>query len=464
MIKKIFILILFPAFYISCYEQVDIPVDNRTMDHWISDVMDTVYYWNTQLPPNSDLNLLPEKYFKSILFKDDRFSWIDKETTSNLKSYYLNNSKSYGYNLKLYYISNNSNYLVAQILYVQKNSPADKAGLKRGDLFDAVNGSKLTVNNYTALLDPKIGTISINTVYYSSSYGIFKPLKVVSLTSEVIDQNPIIIDTIYNISSYKIGYLLYYQFISDPDDGSLIYDKKLEDIFAGFRQSGVNRLIIDLRFNLGGLLSTCRKLGSLILKNSDTTKIFLKCKYNNLMDSILRSQYGSDYFNIKFLDEPNNLGNNINSVTFITSNNTASASEALINGLRPYMPVYLIGDTTVGKNLGSITISSTLKNTKWILQPIVFKVFNSLDQSDYSNGLSPDIYLLDGGLNILPLGSTSEKLLSAAITNYTGITLKSITIKTEDEWPFAIKSFKPAFANTDIPFLNLVLNRKVLKN
>jgi hypothetical protein len=83
------------------------------------------------------------------------------------------------------------------------------------------------------------------------------------------------------------------------------------------------------------------------------------------------------------------------------------------------MDVFLIGATTAGKNVGSTTIyeANDPKN-KWGMQPIIVKSFNSLDQSDYGNGFTPNIVDADNGAQ-LPLGDTGEKLLSLAIQNIT---------------------------------------------
>ncbi|MFN7328157.1 MAG: peptidase, partial [Bacteroidota bacterium] len=106
-----------------------------------------------------------------------------------------------------------------------------------------------------------------------------------------------------------------------------------------------------------------------------------------------------------------------NRVYILTGPRTASASELLINGLKPFMDVYLIGSTTFGKNVGSISIyqQNDPKNT-WGMQPIVVKSFNSLDQSDYGNGFTPNQADADNGAQ-LPLGDTNERLLSLAISH-----------------------------------------------
>ena len=117
---------------------------------------------------------------------------------------------------------------------------------------------------------------------------------------------------------------------------------------------------------------------------------------------------------------------------------TASASEMIINGLRPYMPVIHIGETTVGKNEGSITVvdssapytnvNSRNSNHTVGMQPIVFQIFNSLNQSDYTFGFEPDVEVREGDFatNIKPFGDTSEALLRAALDAINGTTSKSI--------------------------------------
>jgi carboxyl-terminal processing protease len=108
-------------------------------------------------------------------------------------------------------------------------------------------------------------------------------------------------------------------------------------------------------------------------------------------------------------------------VYVLTSSRTASASELIINALKPFMDVFLIGDVTYGKNVGSITLHDEQDATnKWGLQPIVVKVFNSLDQSDYGNGFQPNVIDKDNGLYLYPLGDMREALLAQAIGQITG--------------------------------------------
>ena len=116
------------------------------------------------------------------------------------------------------------------------------------------------------------------------------------------------------------------------------------------------------------------------------------------------------------------MGSQISGKVYVlTSGRTASASELLINGLKPYMEVFIIGDTTVGKNVGSISLyePDDPKNT-WGMQPIITKSYNSLNQSNYSDGFVPDVFNKDNALELFPLGDAQETLLSIAIAEITG--------------------------------------------
>src|SRR5690606_12002265 len=125
-------------------------------------------------------------------------------------------------------------------------------------------------------------------------------------------------------------------------------------------------------------------LGSQIVKNYTANKLFFRREYNALLTQEFTEDYGEEFFKMNFTPEAGNIGNTLQNFIILTSTETASASELIINGLKPYMPVYIIGDTTAGKNVGSTTIyeENDLRN-KWGMQPIITKAFNSQNQSDY---------------------------------------------------------------------------------
>jgi C-terminal processing protease CtpA/Prc len=115
----------------------------------------------------------------------------------------------------------------------------------------------------------------------------------------------------------------------------------------------------------------------------------------------------------------------LNRVFVITSPETASASELLINGLAPYIEVIHVGDRTVGKNVGSITVYDYVgdninPNHTYAMQPIVFKIENSEGFVEYSSGLVPDYYIKESIQNMGILGSKEEPLLNMALNLING--------------------------------------------
>jgi C-terminal processing protease CtpA/Prc len=115
-----------------------------------------------------------------------------------------------------------------------------------------------------------------------------------------------------------------------------------------------------------------------------------------------------------------NAGGKLQQIYFLIGRNTASASEMVINGLKPFINCVLIGDTTVGKNVGSILINDEEnKKNQWAIMPIILKYFNKDHQSDFTNGFAPDFRIRDDFA--YPLGDTRDALLAKAIEQITGI-------------------------------------------
>jgi carboxyl-terminal processing protease len=119
--------------------------------------------------------------------------------------------------------------------------------------------------------------------------------------------------------------------------------------------------------------------------------VYFREEWNSTLTPYLKQEYGDEFFLQRFVAKSQNIGSNLQRVFVLTTEGTASASELIINGLRPYMTVTTIGTTTYGKNVGSITIVDDSGKIKWGMQPIVFKSFNSLGQSDYSTGFTPNV-------------------------------------------------------------------------
>lgn len=435
LIRRFFLALVPLTFLVtSCKEEDPRPVQSKAttvineanayVNSWIHENMEYWYFWSDELPEDSDSNLDPEDYFESLRNRDDRFSWIQnnyKELLNSLQGI----SKEAGYEYVLYREKEGSDEVLMQVLYTKPASPAEAAGLKRGDAITHINGKRITTENYKDLLASMKGNYTVE----------YKPLMVeeekfgvpatASLTPVAYAENPNYLHRTIDSGGRKIGYFVYNFFAPGTDSEPGKYDAETDGIFADFKAKGITDLVIDLRFNSGGSESSARNLASLIGRGVGTSKVFLKRQYNErVQQQILEDEdLGEDYLVSEFSDEPNNVGALLSSgrVYILTSSRTASASELVINALKPFMEVFLIGDTTYGKNVGSVSLyeEKDPKNV-WGLQPIVVKVYNSLDQSDYSDGFTPDVLHKDNSLYLYPLGDAREALLSQAIAQITG--------------------------------------------
>lgn len=395
------------------------PSSETAVNNWIQDVMDQVYYWlddmKTPIADDSD----PEDYFESLLNRPtDRFSYITPDYQELINS--LNGiTLEAGYEFTLYRESSSNDNVLAEVTYIKKNSPASAVDLKRGDRIRKINDTQMTLDNYRELLDEISTTHTIDHYRLNEETLVFENLGNLSLTPVQLAEDPNYLDSIYTINDQKVGYLVYNFFAPGPGTSSTQYDDETDAIFAKFKSGAINHLILDFRYNGGGYVSSAVNLASLIAPAVTTSDIFYKTKYNSFL-----SQY-SDFQNVQtaFESKSENLGNTLegNRIYILTSSRTASASELIINGLKPYMDVYIIGDVTYGKNVGSIPFEDedNAENAYGIL-PIVTQSFNSLDQSDYTNGFTPNVEALESSELLLPLGDVNEILLRTALEQITG--------------------------------------------
>jgi len=378
----------------------------------------------------NDFGTAYEDLFEDLLYQRgtiDKWSWI-VDDYEELENSFSGISKSMGYDFRLVQFYG-SDEVFGYIRYVLPESPAEDAGLQRGNLFLKVNGQQLTINNYMELLFETESyyltkaTISDNTVYEGDDTEI--------MTAVVLQENPVHYYDVIDVGGIPTAYLVYNSFTSD-------FDIQLNEAFQYFKNQGAQRLILDLRYNGGGSIQTAIYLASMIYTTNDD-ELFAVSDWNDKYNAYWKATYGQDVLNYYFTDiiyetettvETPIASLELNSEVYvITSRSTASASELVINGLEPYIDVQLIGKNTTGKYVGSTTLkdinSQGVINSshKWAMQPIVLKITNSDGNPDdvtdpaYINGLPPDLEASESYENLLPFGDENEPLLQATI-NY----------------------------------------------
>jgi len=294
-----------------------------------------------------------------------------------------------------------------RVKYVYPGSPADLAGIKRGYQILTINGNANL--SYDA---PGYGTgtsTNLNFVInaYSNSSTISMTLKkfdgttltVTNMSTTSYSVNPVLKDTVYTTTNgHKVGYIVFNSFTSDANA-----DPKLNAAFDYFAAQGVTDLVVDLRYNGGGYVSTAEYLDNLIVPASKSGTLMYNTYYtDNLVsgtDPLLKKQWrkdpssGQDYnygqFDYSVAANAVNFSKqrtlNVTRVFFIITGSTASASELTINNLRPEMDVQFIGGTSYGKPVGFFDIDIN----KYIMYTPEFSTKNSASQGDYYAGFTP---------------------------------------------------------------------------
>ncbi|WP_080059246.1 S41 family peptidase [Spirosoma aerolatum] len=434
----------------SCKKESDITpsgsTSNGEVNSWILANMQHSYFWNDKIPATTDTSLTPDKYFYTLLYDytntanidRDRFSWI-QQSADELKASLNGQSKTTGMEYSLYYRDASNTGVIAVVLYVQPGSPAAKAGIKRGDVISKVNGELLSKNNYQTLLSSNADSYVFG--FATLVNGTLTDSDQTKQVNAVVFQSdPFLLDTTYTIGNKTVGYIVYNQFIRGVNkaDGSSdnAYDLKMESIFDKFKQKGVNELVLDLRYNRGGYVSSSINLASLIGKNIDASKVYYTQKWNSIETDERDKKYGKGWNNQTFLTKSTAIGANLSRVFILTTGSTASASELVINGLKPFMTVNTIGTTTVGKNVGSITISDANKRIKWGIQPITFKSANAQGFTDYAGGFTPTVRVTEPDPrknSWKTLGDLTEPLLGEAIFQITGMRMARRAASTDSD-------------------------------
>jgi C-terminal processing protease CtpA/Prc len=471
--KSVLLLFVLAFSLQSCEDQDDVAAPaSLQVNDFIWKGLNQYYLWQADVPNLADsrfnnnqeaLNSFlrgysePEDLFQDLLNKPiskfpkgqaiDRFSWIVDDYTV-LEQELQGTSKNDGVDFRLSYKPNSTTDLVGYVRYIIPNSDASKKDIKRGDLFTAVNGTQLTVSNYQSLL--AADSYSLNMVTYDGT-NFVSTGKTVALVKTTLDENPIFINKIITSGSHKIGYLMYNGFYAN-------YDTQLNTAFAELKAQGITDFVLDLRYNGGGSIQTATRLASMIT-GQFTNKVFSKERWNDKINGYFQINDPESLTN-KFVDKIDGAAINSLNMTkiyIITTGGTASASELVINGLVPYISVVQVGETTVGKNVGSVTLydsptfgkANRNPNHKYAMQPLVLKIVNAADFGEYTDGLKPNVEQAERISNLGVLGDPSEPLLNAVLTQIGGATTK----KTQEERGVVLKAF------TDVKAMNGIRNQ-----
>lgn len=438
---KLFVIICCLSLFNSCTEEKAENGRITTDEQYHANIfagtsLETFYYWNKDISNdllrlNPETNTDPITTVNEIRYHEgdteiDRWTMLtdDFESfNSSLEGVYT----TYSYQPITYLLDESTGQCVSAVAYVYQNSPAEKAGLKRGDIIYEIDGKPLTVNNYTDLFYSSQITLSL-AAYDATINTIVPTEQTVTMQAVEMYENPILCyKTIDLDNGNKIGYLAYSSF----DLNSI---PELIEICKDFKAKGVKKLVLDLRYNGGGYVITENVLASMFAPQDvvDSKAIFEKEDYNELLtasgwSSVTRftTTFNYESVGLNVSTEGANIG--LEHIYALIGPNTASASEALIGGLMPYMPITLIGEQSHGKYCTGIPLSSkelydmmeevtptAIKN--WGIYVMIGIYMNSKNETPcMPNGLIPDIEAIDDPMQPVQLGDENEILLRAAL-------------------------------------------------
>lgn len=402
------------------------------------------YYWYSNVPvlnplsstyANADSLLSVMKGYavgtgSSVL---DRYSFLDRtgSLSSSLQDGVSGSLKKvaatsgdYGMEVSYVYADASKSTTYLYVLYADKNSPAGLAGVQRGDRITAINGD----TNISYDGSSGSNTTKVNNALYNSTSVTLKVLKAgttattatYSLSTTTYNINPVLFDTTFTINGAKVGYFVFYTFTNTYTSKGVASNTKtiLDALFSKYKAAGITNLIVDLRYNGGGSVTTAEYLDSAIAPASAAGKTMYYYLYNDKLTANL-DKVGLEA-SVNFPSATGGLA--LYNVFFIVSGNTASASEMTLNNLKPYMNVKLVGETTYGKPCGFITFTlsdydSTGKE-KYLadLYAINFATENANHVGGYYTGINPDASAVDY-INV-PWGNLSNDDNLIAISNY----------------------------------------------
>ena len=435
--SKLLLSLLLLFFFTGCQDDLDDvihPSTNLEIKNFIWKAMNDTYLYKADVPAladdrfatQADLNEFlntfssPEDlFYNGLVASHDEFSFLVEDYHAlerSLDGINLSNGMQFG----LLRYTSTSQEVLGYVRYVLPNTSAEAQGIKRGDLFNTVDGQQLTVENFSRLLEPSTYTIGLAEI---NGDDISSTGETVTLSKEEYTTNPVYIANILPTSSGKVGYLMYNGFTGNFDD-------VLNETFGMFKSQGITDLIVDLRYNSGGSVESASDLASMIT-GQFKGEVFYKEIWNDELQTYLETTDPESLVN-RFNDRTNSgaMLNSLNlgTVYFITTLRTASASELLINGLKPYIEVVQIGENTTGKFQASTTLydSPTFRRNNvnpghtYAVQPLIYKTANADGVTDYTDGLVPDIELSENIRNLGVLGEPDEPLLAAALAAITG--------------------------------------------
>lgn len=357
---------------------------------WLRGYMQDWYYWSGVAPdPAPAAYPTLAAYFGARKFTAyPRYGtepWSYFQDTASYNQFFAE-GRSLGYGL---FVNGSERQLPLRVRLTEPRSPAAAAGLLRGDTIVSINGVAAAelVNGDFSVLDATRAGDRI-TVVVDTAGG----RRTVVLTAAEFALTPVPVSRVLDVGNgRRAGYLVVKDFITQAET-------PVAAALADFRAAGASELIIDLRYNGGGRISTATQLASQVVGALQSGQVFTTLKYN-------AAHQGSNR-NFTFAQAPAPA---FPRVVVLTGSRTCSAAELLVNGLAPYAEVVTVGGTSCGKPFGFNPVASC-ENTFSVVN---FRAVNARGLAEYDAGIVPDCPQADDFQRAL--GDPAETLTATAL-------------------------------------------------
>jgi C-terminal peptidase prc len=357
---------------------------------WVRDQLNTYYYWYQFMPAgvNPTGYNSPEAYLEAVRYRpiDNSFSFISSAASSDA---FYSDSQFIGYGF-----GNQTTTTEIRVLQVYDDSPASEAGLLRGDRIVTVNGRSVSSMVADGTIGGAFGAAEVgvaSSIEWETLSGARRSARMVK---RLVTIPTVSLTSVVEVDGRKVGYLFFRNFVQ-PSVAALT------DAFTALKTAGATELVLDLRYNGGGLVDVAVHLASLIGGARTGGQVMLNYVHNDKVGPVLDKS-------TRFSSPEQTL--NLQRLVAITTRSSASASELVINSLRAYIPVTIVGDTTYGKPVGQYGLRFCDK----ILYPVAFSIRNANNEGDFFDGLAPDCAAGDDYTH--QLGDRAEASLAEALT------------------------------------------------
>ena len=357
--RLIWVFVLVLICNVSCRKDDDL--SPTLVSQFVYDGMSLYYLWDEQVrgraPRATDTDA--KRYFQSLLHPTDirnRWSWITDDVDALLRDFAGESARVFGFAPLAIHFQNLGRF-EGFVRYVYPNTPAYEAGIQRGDIIIAANGTPLNASNFRIMFDANTETTFTVLNQHRQNR------REITITPRPFQANPVLHSSVHRFddSDRVIGYLFYTAFRGGTLENN--FNEHLFQVFRKFRQEGVNELVLDLRYNPGGEVSTAIYLASMIAprREVENNSVFTIMSYNRYQNAVFDRQ-GWDRssrlgtYNNRLFQNPINANLNLSRVHIIATQFSASASELTIFCLRPFMDVVHIGEETSGKYTASWTV------------------------------------------------------------------------------------------------------------